>query len=96
MARRKRSSTNTSLPPSKRTSPTKDRGNSVEWDRVHRCVILSDYGKPIYKASSLVSMLSALEGCIEGYESLYMQTGLLQSDISIGNLMMNEDDDNPS
>lgn len=41
-------------------------------------------------------MLSALEGCIEGYESLYTQIGMLQSDISIGNLMMNEDDDNPS
>jgi hypothetical protein len=96
---RKRSSTNTSLPPSKRScssSPTKDRGNSAEWDRVHRRVILSDYGKPIYKASSLVSMLSALEGCIDGYESLYTQTGMIQSDISIGNLMMNEDDDNPS
>jgi hypothetical protein len=99
MAGWKRSSTDTSLPPSKRTcssSPTKDRGNSAEWNRVHRRIILSDYGKPIYKASSLVAMLDALEGCMEGYESLHTQTGMLQSDISIGNLMVNEDDDNPS
>jgi hypothetical protein len=41
-------------------------------------------------------MLTALEGCIEGYESLYTRTGMLQSDISIGNLMMNEDDGNHS
>lgn len=96
---RKRSSTNTPLLPSKRScssSLTKDRGNSAEWDQVHRRVILSDYGKPIYKTSSLVSMLSALEGCIDGYKSLYTQTGMIQSDISISNLIMNEDDDNPS
>lgn len=41
-------------------------------------------------------MLAALEGCIEGYESLHTRTGMLQSGISIGNLMMNEDADNPS
>jgi len=41
-------------------------------------------------------MLAALEGCIERYESLHARTGTLQSDNSIGNLMMNEDDDNRS
>ncbi|MCJ1359879.1 MAG: hypothetical protein MMC33_009882 [Icmadophila ericetorum] len=99
MAGRKRSSNSMSLPPGKRTcssSPTKDRGNSAEWDRVHRRVILSDYGKPIYKASSWIAILAAPEGCIEGYESLHTRTGMLQSDISIGNLMMKEDDNNPS
>lgn len=40
-------------------------------------------------------MHAALEGCIEGYESLHTQIGMLQCDISIGNLMMNEDDNNP-
>lgn len=89
-----------SLPPtSKRTcsSPLKkDRGNPTMWDRVHRRIILSDYGKPLYKASSQVAMLAALEGCIEGYESLHTRTGMLQADISIGNLMMNEDGYNPS
>lgn len=68
---RKRSSscTEASLPPSKRTcssSPTKDSGNPARWNRVHRRVIVSDYGKPLYKASSRVSMLAALEGTIEG------------------------------
>ena len=101
-AGQKRSSSQTDIslpPPNKRTctsSPTKDRGNPREWDRVHRRVILSDYGKPLYKASSRVAMLTALESCIEGYESFHTRTGMLQSDISIGNLMMNEDDDNPS
>ena len=38
-------------------------------------------------------MLAALEGCIEGYESLYRKTRMLQCDISKGNLMMNEEDD---
>jgi Fungal protein kinase len=101
-AGQKRSSSYTDIslpPPSKRTcssSPTKGRGNPADWDRVHRRVILSDYGKPLYRASSRVAMLTALEDCIEGYESLYTRTGMLQSDISIGNLMMNEDDDNHS
>jgi Fungal protein kinase len=101
-AGQKRSSSHADIslpPPSKRTcssSPTKGGGDPADWDRVHRRVILSDYGKPLYKASSRVAMLTALEGCIEGYESLYTQTDMLQSDISIGNLMMNEDKNNPS
>ena len=41
-------------------------------------------------------MLAALEGCIEGYESLHTQAYMLQRDVSIGNLMMNEEDDKPS
>lgn len=101
IAGRKRSSScvNAPLPSSKRiysSSPTKDRGNPAEWDRVHRRVIICDYGQPLYQASSRVAILTALEGCIEGYESLYTKTSMLQSDISIGNLRMNEDDDNPS
>lgn len=61
--------TETSLPPSKRTyssSLSRDRRNPAEWDRIHRRVIVCDYGKPLYKASSLVAMLAALEGNIEG------------------------------
>ncbi len=83
------------LPPSKRTcssSPTKP----VLANRVHRRVIVRDYGKPIYKASSRTSLLAALEGCIEGYESLHKRAGLLQCDISPNNLMVNEDEENPS
>ncbi|KAH7119563.1 hypothetical protein B0J11DRAFT_534071, partial [Dendryphion nanum] len=46
--------------------------------------------------SSLTSLLAVLEGCIEGYESLYTQAGILQGDISPNNLMVNEDVENPS
>ncbi|KAK7229607.1 hypothetical protein V2G26_001777 [Clonostachys chloroleuca] len=84
------------LPPSKRscsTSPTKAVGAPP--NRVHRRVILQDYGKPIYKATSRSALLAALEGCIEGHESLH-KAGFLHRDISINNLMVNEDDDNPS
>lgn len=34
-------------------------------NRVDRCVIVRDYGKVIYRASSQAAMLAALEGCIE-------------------------------
>uniref|UniRef100_A0A0B7KRL2 non-specific serine/threonine protein kinase n=1 Tax=Bionectria ochroleuca TaxID=29856 RepID=A0A0B7KRL2_BIOOC len=95
---RKRSSSQTgaSYPPSKRscsTSPTK--AASILPNRVRRRVILRDYGKPIYKASSRSALLAALEGCIEGHESLH-KAGFLHRDISINNLMINEDNDNPS
>lgn len=99
--RRKRSSscTNRPLPSNKRTcssSATKSGGSAAIQNRVHRRVIVRDYGKAIYKAYSRAAMLATLEGCIEGYESLHTQAGMLQCDVSIGNLIMNEDDDNPS
>ncbi|KAK7219753.1 hypothetical protein V2G26_007756 [Clonostachys chloroleuca] len=84
------------LPPIKRsrpTSPTKTSGERPpNW--VHRRVILRGYGKPIYKASSRVALLSALEGCIDGHHHLH-KVGLLHKEISINNLMMNEDEKNP-
>jgi len=98
-AGRKRSSscTNAPLPPSKRTcSSSPAKGGKATADRVHRRVIVRDYGKPIYMASSRASLLAALEGCIAGYESLYTRAGMLQCDISPNNLMVNEDEDNPS
>lgn len=49
----------------------------------------------IYKASSRAALLKTVDGCIEGHESLYTKAGMLQRDISINNLVMNEDD-NPS
>lgn len=85
--------------PSKRTcsSPlTKNRGNPTKWDQVYCRIILSDYGKSLYKTSSQVAIFTALEGCIKGYEFLHTRTGMLQSDISVGNLIMNEDNDNSS
>lgn len=95
----KRSSSQTGafVPPSKRScsaSPTKADSSTLP-NRVHRRVILRDYGKPIYKASTRSVLLAALEGCIAGHESL-QKTGLLHRDISVNNLMVNEDKDNPS
>ncbi|CAM1503445.1 Fc.00g082210.m01.CDS01 [Cosmosporella sp. VM-42] len=97
-ASRKRSSSQTGahLPSSKRScsvSPTKDL--STLPNRVHRRVILRDYGIPIYKASSRSALLAAFGRCIEGHESLH-KAGFLHRDISINNLMINEDDENPS
>ncbi|PGG98195.1 hypothetical protein AJ80_09573 [Polytolypa hystricis UAMH7299] len=85
------------LPPSKRScsASLKKAGSDALPNRVHRRVILRDYGKPIYAASSRSALLAALEGCIEGHESLY-KAGFLQRDISVDNLMINEDDENPS
>jgi hypothetical protein len=91
--KRSLSCTEMSLPPSKRTclsSPTK----RAVANRVHRRVIVRDYGKPIYKASSQYSLLAAFEQCIEGYESLHTRGGMLQRDISLNNLMVSEDDEN--
>jgi len=85
----------TLLPPSKRTrlsSPTKP----TVANRIHRRVIVRDYGLAIYQASSQISLLAGLERCIEGYESLHIQGGMLQRDISLNNLIINEDDENPS
>jgi hypothetical protein len=63
---------------------------------VHRRVIVQDYGKPIYIASSKTSLLAAIEGCIAGYKSLYTRASMLQCDISPNNLIVNEDKSNPS
>ncbi|KJZ68575.1 hypothetical protein HIM_12037 [Hirsutella minnesotensis 3608] len=95
--KRPSSETDAALPPSKRSGSTSPVKASVEAlpNRVHRRVILRDYGKPIYNASSPVALLAALEGCIEGHQSLY-KAGFLHRDISINNLMINEDDENPS
>ncbi|KAG6096892.1 hypothetical protein E4U30_001164 [Claviceps sp. LM220 group G6] len=59
-------------------------------NRVHRRVIVRDYGKAIYKASSRQALLACLEGCIKGHQSLY-EAGILHRDISINNLMINEE-----
>ncbi|WVO13166.1 hypothetical protein L204_100778 [Cryptococcus depauperatus] len=93
--KRPSSETSLPLPPSKRSIPTSQAKASIEMlsNRVHRRVILCDYGKPIYKASSRVALLAAMERCIAGHESL-LQAGFLHRDISINNLMIDEDNDN--
>ncbi|KAF2452271.1 serine/threonine-protein kinase Sgk2 [Lineolata rhizophorae] len=93
-ARTKRSFSNTdaALPLPKRlcsSSPTKVQPIQ---NRVHRRVIVRDYGKPIYTASSRLALLAALEACIEGYQSLVERAGLLQGDISPNNLIVDESD----
>jgi hypothetical protein len=95
--KRPSSDADATLPPIKRSRPTSPIKASGERppNRMHRRVILSDYGKPIYKASSRVALLSAVEGCIDGHYHLH-KAGLLHRDISINNLMMNEDEKNPS
>ncbi|KAH7234023.1 uncharacterized protein BKA55DRAFT_544480 [Fusarium redolens] len=95
---RKRSSSQAGapLPSSKRScSVSSTRASSSLPNRVHRRVILRDYGMPIYKASSRSALLAAFERCIVGHESLY-KAGFLHKDILINNLVINENDDNPS
>ncbi|KAI4124476.1 MAG: hypothetical protein LQ347_005719, partial [Umbilicaria vellea] len=65
------------------------------YNRVHQRVILRDYGKPIYTASSRSALLAAFERCIEGHELLH-KAGSLHRDISINHLMINEDVNNSS
>ncbi|KAF3768507.1 hypothetical protein M406DRAFT_71504 [Cryphonectria parasitica EP155] len=96
--KRSSSQAGVSLPPSKRScsvSSTKAESQPVS-NRVHRRVVVRDFGEPIYKASSPAALLRALEGCIRGHESLYRKAGLLHRDISINNLIINEDRNNPS
>ena len=89
------SCTNALLPPSKRTCLSSTTKAAIV-NRVYRRVIVRDYRKAIYKASSLASLLAGLEQCIEGNESLHSRGGMLQRDISLNNLMVHEDDENPS
>ncbi|KAL2015346.1 hypothetical protein VTK56DRAFT_5778 [Thermocarpiscus australiensis] len=95
--KRSSSQTGAALPPRKRScsaSPTKANSSAMP-NRVHRRVILRDYGKPIYEASSPSALLAALKGCIDGHESLH-KAGILHRDISVNNLIINEHNDNPS
>ncbi|TWU76319.1 hypothetical protein ED733_005849 [Metarhizium rileyi] len=93
--KRTHSEADATLPPSKRASSSSKADIDTLPNRVHRRVILRDYGKPIFTASSRKALLSALEMCIEGHRSL-LQAGFLHRDISINNLLINEDNENPS
>ncbi|PYI24528.1 hypothetical protein BO99DRAFT_418643 [Aspergillus violaceofuscus CBS 115571] len=62
-------------------------------NRIHRRVVIRDYGEPIYKASSPPVLLRAFVGCIQGHQSLRHEAGLLHRDISVNNMMVNEQDD---
>ncbi|KAJ4291402.1 hypothetical protein N0V88_005995 [Collariella sp. IMI 366227] len=73
-----------------RESPIKKSTNTLP-NRVHRRIILCDYGTPIYQAGSRETLLGALADCIEGHESLQRQAGLLHRDNFLNNLMINKD-----
>ncbi|KAF4993142.1 hypothetical protein FDECE_13498 [Fusarium decemcellulare] len=75
--------------------PTRRSNVASSASKEDRGIILQDYGKPIYKASSRPALLAAFDCCIKGHESL-LRAGLLHRDISINNLMINEYNDNPS
>ncbi|KAF3768445.1 hypothetical protein M406DRAFT_250425 [Cryphonectria parasitica EP155] len=85
------------LPPRRQSAGSKRLEASITTllNREHRRTIVRDYGQPIYKASSRASLLAGLEGCLAGHESLY-RAGLLHRDISINNLIINEDPSNLS
>ena len=91
-AKRSSDQTGAPLPHSKRpcsASPTKTNADALP-NRVHRRVILCDYGIPIHKAGSRETLLAALADCIQGHESLRRKASLLHRDISVNNLMMDE------
>ncbi|KAH8743965.1 hypothetical protein F5883DRAFT_440390 [Diaporthe sp. PMI_573] len=68
--------------------------SNLRLDRIHRRVVLRDYGSPIHTATSHVVLLRALAECIQGHESLFYKAGLLHRDISINNLMINNSNNN--
>ena len=77
-------------------------------NRVHRRVITRDPGRPIYKASSRLALITGFIGAISGecagirvnddllidvgHESL-LNAGILHRDVSIGNIMLTEKED---
>ncbi|KAK3186834.1 hypothetical protein K4F52_004278 [Lecanicillium sp. MT-2017a] len=95
--RLKRPSSETDLPepPNKRSHSASPVKSSIAagQDRVHRRLILCDYGKPIYEASCTKTLLMAFKQCLEGHESL-LKEGILHRDISINNLLISEDEGN--
>ncbi|KUI70863.1 G protein-coupled receptor kinase 2 [Cytospora mali] len=60
-------------------------------NRVHRRLVIDDYGVPISEARSPSALLAALDACIAGHQSLH-ENGILHRDISINNILINEND----
>lgn len=96
--KRSSSQISASLPPSKRprSESSIETNYSTLLNRVHRRVIVCDYGQRIVDASSPMMLLVGLQGHLEGHNSLFFKAGILHRDISINNLMINEDRDNKS
>ncbi|KAI9758368.1 MAG: hypothetical protein M1835_000602 [Candelina submexicana] len=94
---RKRSSSSAQMAPRggiKRSCSSLRSRNSemLIHNRVHRRVITCDAGKAIYKASSRVAIMNGFIGAMSGHESL-LNAGILHRDISIGNIMLTENED---
>lgn len=65
---------------------------SMETTRVHRRVIVSDVGEPIYKANSHASLLAAVKSGIEGHRSL-LNAGFLHKNITIDSVLIDVNDE---
>ncbi|KAF1363108.1 hypothetical protein EJ07DRAFT_163021 [Lizonia empirigonia] len=87
VGQKRSSSCTNAVPPSKRTcssSPTKP----AIANRVHRRVIVHDYGKPVYNASSRCVLLAAFEHCILKGTSPYIH-GRACDDMILPSLHLN-------
>lgn len=73
------------MPPGKRIC-TGDPAN-----REHHRLIVKSFGQPLHFAQDPIQLLTALADCIAGYKSLHLKAGLLQSDISPSNLLIDSD-----
>ncbi|KAK0712345.1 hypothetical protein B0T26DRAFT_741530 [Lasiosphaeria miniovina] len=75
-AGKKRSSSQAGVPlPNSKRSCSASQASGNLSNRVHRRVILRDYGTPIYKASSRTSLLAALDEQREGASGAKRKTG---------------------
>ena len=109
---RKRSSSSQMAPPAsfKRSCSSFESQNSGSpvHNRVHRLIITRDPGKPIYKASSPVALITGLIGAINGENLMTniegiadfilghlssLNAGILHRDVSIGNIMLTKKED---
>ncbi|KAI9808663.1 MAG: hypothetical protein M1825_003814 [Sarcosagium campestre] len=63
-------------------------------DRVRRRVITSRVGKPLREASCPAALLTGILGGLEGHGSALQKANILHRDISIGNVMLDEDERN--
>ena len=91
-----------------RTSHSESRTDPAQHNRIHRRIITSSPGKPLNEASSPLSIVNAFIGAISGKYSYYhrrgypvdflgheslLGRGILHRDISIGNIMLKEAED---
>ncbi|KAL9028237.1 MAG: hypothetical protein Q9196_003371 [Gyalolechia fulgens] len=61
-------------------------------NRIHRRIVTRDAGKHISEAKSIGAIINGLLGAVHGHKSL-LNAGILHRDISIGNIMLTENED---